>query len=119
MDITYFNNFENELSFYLENYGYQQVLIHYRIFVNEEIINYYNNLKYKKYLNTCYWQAIRQLKLKEANYRCQQCNQEDILDVHHKTYKHRGLEFIFLNDLICLCEKCHNKEHKKGGNDIS
>lgn len=113
MDINYYNNFENELRFYLENYGYQQALIHYRIFVDEELINYYNDLEYKVYLQTAYWQIIRQIKLKEANYICQKCNQENILDVHHKSYKHKGFEFIFLNDLICLCENCHKKEHKK------
>lgn len=113
MEQYYFDAFENELNDILENYGLDQALIHYKIFIDEDIINNYNSLKYKDYLKTIYWKIIKQIKLRAADYTCQKCEIKDILEVHHETYKHKGLEFIFFDDLICLCEKCHKEEHKK------
>ena len=35
------------------------------------------------------------------------------LNTHHKTYIHHGEEIDHLEDLIVLCQECHEKEHGK------
>lgn len=65
---------------------------------------------YSSYLETSHWENIRNLKLKEAEYKCQLCSKKDVkLHVHHNTYERIGDEDM--NDLIVLCEDCHKKFH--------
>jgi hypothetical protein len=33
------------------------------------------------------------------------------LQAHHRTYEHKGDELNHLDDLICLCKKCHKNFH--------
>lgn len=66
-------------------------------------------MPYWEYLNTPEWQNRRKLKLKDAGYRCQLCNSDGTLDVHHRTYENRGNEP--LSDLIVLCRPCHERFH--------
>jgi len=115
MDNVNFINFENQLKTYIENDDtFNTLLTFIKVSINENLINCYVRLPYNKYLLTSYWYIIASLKIKESGYKCTECgNKEMILQVHHKTYKHRGLEFIFMNDLIVLCEICHAKAHHK------
>lgn len=48
---------------------------------------------------------------KRAKFRCQLCNSPLDLQAHHRTYEHKGDELNHLNDLICLCKKCHKNFH--------
>lgn len=73
------------------------------------------DIPYKEYLSTPYWKVVRKLKLRRANYKCELCNSSENLNVHHKTYKHKGTEICHLEDLIVLCQKCHAKFHDKLG----
>lgn len=68
-------------------------------------------MPYRDYLQTAEWQETRKQALKRAHYKCQLCNREGRLNVHHKTYEHRGQELN--SDLIVLCENCHGKFHDK------
>lgn len=68
-------------------------------------------MPYREYLQTAEWQETRKQALKRAHYKCQLCNREGRLNVHHKTYEHRGQELN--SDLIVLCENCHGKFHDK------
>lgn len=68
-------------------------------------------MPYKDYLLTEEWAAIRDRKLKHAQFRCELCNKQGKLSVHHKTYDHRGQEPEL--DLIVLCGTCHAKFHDK------
>ena len=69
-------------------------------------------MPYTDFLNTKYWKIIQKYKLYTVGYQCQLCNsKKQTLHIHHKTYEHRGSEYLFLNDLIVLCEKCHQKYH--------
>jgi DNA-directed RNA polymerase subunit RPC12/RpoP len=71
------------------------------------------NMPYKEYLTTPEWQETRKAQLKRANYRCQVCNSnKDFLNVHHRTYEHRGEETY--KDLIVLCQDCHEIFHSNG-----
>jgi len=69
-------------------------------------------IPYAEYLETQHWQNVRKRALRRAEYKCQLCNNGDgILHVHHKTYENLGCEEN--NDLIVLCENCHQKFHDK------
>ena len=49
---------------------------------------------------------------KAGKFVCYGCGADGNLHLHHKTYKRLGCELISV-DLIPLCEKCHDKAHKK------
>ena len=66
-------------------------------------------MPYKEYLQTEEWQKTRQLFLKKADNKCQLCNAEKQLHVHHRTYENLGEEGE--NDCIVLCRGCHAKFH--------
>lgn len=72
-------------------------------------------LPYPEFLNTEYWNTIRKYMLDQAKYKCQLCNSNGTLHVHHKTYEHHGDEHNHLEDLIVLCKQCHEKIHDKAG----
>ncbi len=68
-------------------------------------------LPYEQYLQTPHWQLLRRLAKEAAGYRCQVCNGQGVLDVHHRTYERRGRER--LSDLTVLCRDCHSGHHRK------
>lgn len=73
-------------------------------------------MDYYDFLQTPYWDGIRSYKLKRAKYCCELCGGKGILNVHHKTYEHHGLEHLRSvtdKDLIVLCKDCHEKFHDK------
>ena len=72
------------------------------------------SMDYKEFLETPYWKAIA-LHVREAAGRtCAICGKKGgVLHVHHKTYKHHGRELEHLEDLVCLCWKCHKEIHKE------
>ena len=44
---------------------------------------------------------------------CQICGKSGVLNVHHRNYEHHGTEVYHTEDLICLCDECHNLYHGK------
>lgn len=70
------------------------------------------DLPYDEFLDSIYWDIIRKYKLYESRYTCVLCGKTNtLLNVHHKTYVHRGSEYKNLQDLIVLCSDCHKKVH--------
>jgi len=69
--------------------------------------------KYNDYLKTDYWKRVAEAVKKRADYKCQLCNSQHDLCAHHRDYSHRGDELNYLNDLICLCRRCHEIFHGK------
>lgn len=67
--------------------------------------------KYNDYLKTDYWKAVSDAVKRRAGYRCQLCNSQHDLCAHHRTYEHRGSELENLDDLVCLCRRCHEIFH--------
>lgn len=67
--------------------------------------------KYNNYLKTDYWKAVSDAVKKRAGYRCQLCNSQHDLQAHHRCYDHRGRELDYLEDLVCLCRRCHGIFH--------
>ena len=76
-------------------------------------------MPYAEYLQTDHWKRVRQMKLNRSDGRCEKCPARKNLQVHHKTYEHRGLEDYYLDDLILLCDICHRLEHQRMGEDVS
>lgn len=80
---------------------------------------------YQKYIKSKEFKALRDKVLERDNYKCRVCgrSQEEIigtkysLQAHHSNYEHLGKcneeEF---NDLITLCNVCHNAMHKAPSN---
>ena len=79
--------------------------------------------QYRDYINSPAWQATRARYFKSNMPKtCQGCGTEDnILDLHHRSYGTLGKENLL--DLVLLCHICHAKVHeiasrKKGKNKI-
>lgn len=70
-----------------------------------------SNLSYTDFLKTPYWEAISYKKKQLAGFRCELCNNNGYLNVHHRTYKYHGYELYHMDDLIVLCNDCHKKFH--------
>lgn len=81
-----------------------------------------------KFYKSKEWRSLSEAVMKENNYECQQCKKKGIhtraRSVHHvqwvnkhprlalsRTYTWNGETF---NNLVPLCEDCHNKAHDKG-----
>lgn len=70
--------------------------------------------EYLRYLKSYDWQVKRQRALKAADWRCQVCNSEISLEVHHRTYDNIGDEQP--SDLTVLCHECHELFSKRRQN---
>lgn len=67
-------------------------------------------LPYVDYLKSKYWRSFRKGAIDRAGKRCQTCNTEGGLDVHHRTYERLGCEDP--RDVVVLCRDCHEIFHK-------
>jgi hypothetical protein len=67
------------------------------------------NVAYETYLHSPEWAERRRYKLQQAGHRCQGCDSDELLEVHHLTYDRVGHERP--EDLMVLCNLCHAKEH--------
>jgi len=47
----------------------------------------------------------------EVSHQCSLCANKHSLNVHHRTYEHKGEEYKNLEDLVVLCKICHQKHH--------
>lgn len=67
-------------------------------------------MRYRDYLQSKHWLDFRKEILKVRN-RCQRCGTKSSLNLHHKHYRCLGKEKN--EDIIVLCELCHDSYHKK------
>lgn len=68
-----------------------------------------NQTPYEAYISSAKWRVKRQAALEAAGHRCQVCNGQDDLEVHHRTYDHFGDELP--GDVTVLCGRCHEIFH--------
>lgn len=73
-----------------------------------------SRLPYPEYLESEHWKALAQKARARAGYRCQLCNKNGLLHVHHRTYENRGRTGE-CGDLVVLCEGCHKHFHNITG----
>lgn len=64
---------------------------------------------YQAYLNSPDWRRVRNRALKNAGWKCERCQSDRDLQVHHKTYVRLGREWD--QDVEALCANCHEDEH--------
>jgi hypothetical protein len=76
-----------------------------------EKVDALRRMPYADYLRTDHWQFIRKAALRRAQYRCQVCYADGLLDVHHRTYENRGRESYA--DVTVLCRTCHSLFHER------
>lgn len=69
-------------------------------------------IRYSEYLTTGHWVGIRSLALRRAGHKCQLCSSREKLQVHHNNYSRLWCERP--EDVIVLCDSCHEKHHNKG-----
>jgi hypothetical protein len=65
--------------------------------------------RYAEYLASPEWRERRDRAIERAEGRCQLCNSDKRLNVHHRTYERLGYERDA--DLTVLCEDCHQHFH--------
>lgn len=81
---------------------------------HETIRQHIVEMNYQDFLSTPYWQAVSLYAKKKANFKCSLCNSTNRLNTHHRTYDRHGMEHIervAKEDLIVLCNECHEKFH--------
>ncbi len=66
---------------------------------------------YSSFLKSKYWKWVRKLVLNRDGNKCKRCLSKVKLQVHHLTYKNHFNEHRHLEDLITLCNDCHEKQH--------
>lgn len=65
---------------------------------------------YSEYLRSPIWESIRSAAIDRADNRCQVCNSDLLLQVHHRKYPDLlGCESA--SDLTVLCRRCHDLFH--------
>lgn len=66
--------------------------------------------KYEEYINSKEWLIRKDNYFQSHPKRCKKCRTKDQIHLHHKSYKNLGSEPD--NDLVPLCNSCHQKLHK-------
>jgi hypothetical protein len=79
--------------------------------LTQEMSAQLRSMPYKQFLGTQYWWLVRGVLIAERGAYCQDCQDIGVLDVHHLTYVHRGVEIFHLDDLLVLCRTCHFGRH--------
>lgn len=67
---------------------------------------------YNDYLSSYSWNIKRDILIKKYDGRCQLCNSNKNINIHHRTYENLGDEKF--TDLTVLCNSCHKKFHDIG-----
>ena len=78
----------------------------------EEVKERILHMDYQDFLKTPYWKSIAYFVKAEAGGKCSVCGATKTLEVHHLTYDNHGDELHHLDDLVCVCKKCHENQHK-------
>ena len=70
-------------------------------------------LNYKEQLADSRWLKKKNEILERDGYTCQKCGRTSHLNVHHMNYEKGKLAWEYPNEqLVTLCEVCHENEHK-------
>jgi transposase-like protein len=92
--------------------SYQKINLLNELNIEWELISeHIKDMEYHDFLNTPYWKAISEKVKIKAGYKCQLCNSNKNLSVHHRSYINHGDELHNMDDLICICQNCHQIHH--------
>jgi len=65
--------------------------------------------RYELYLQSDHWQSLRKLAFSAHGHNCENCKSSKNIHVHH--IQHRNLTDVSTEDLVVLCQDCHNIIH--------
>jgi 5-methylcytosine-specific restriction endonuclease McrA len=82
-----------------------------RQLLTDDALQQLATMPYQAFLRTRYWRTVRRYVVYQAGGCCQLCPATTGLQVHHRTYAHRGQEYDYLEDLVVLCATCHATHH--------
>ncbi len=69
-------------------------------------------IHYQKYLKSWRWRILRGIRKWVDGGRCRMCGSTKRLEVHHRSYLHRGNSWLGeLMDLTTCCKNCHSDYH--------
>ena len=68
------------------------------------------SVQYKRYIQSKTWATKRKRILAQRGSACYACGSQHSPRLHHRTYVRLGVEWP--EDLIVLCEPCHNEVHR-------
>lgn len=77
---------------------------------------YVFSMEYLEYLKSTHWKLMRERFFKSKRFKgyCFICEKpQNVYDIHHKTYSHKGREK--LQNLVALCRSCHHDVHFEDG----
>lgn len=81
---------------------------------NQELLDVtIRKMPYSEFIGTSYWFGVSTVAKSNAKMRCQVCNSDSTLHVHHRTYESHGREHSNMHDLVVLCVYCHGLFHGK------
>jgi len=66
---------------------------------------------YPSYLASALWKEIRARILLRAHGKCERCNAEAAVAVHHRSYRITVLRGFDDEQLVAICNDCHEREH--------
>ncbi|SHH06089.1 HNH endonuclease [Tepidibacter thalassicus] len=77
-----------------------------------------DNIKYSKFYHSAEWVKVRQVAIVRDHALCQDCLKENRITpydtVHHIVpIKQDWDKRLDVDNLVCLCESCHQKRHKE------
>lgn len=75
------------------------------------VYDFVKKASYDRYMKSTEWKEKRKQAIEKADNKCQLCNNDHFLHVHHRTYERFGNEET--SDLTVLCGYCHAKHHNK------
>lgn len=83
---------------------------------NYKINTYERDSKYNKFYKSKEWNTVRQLAIVRDHALCKDCLDNNVITpyntVHHVVpIKEDWSRRLDINNLICLCESCHQKRH--------
>jgi len=67
--------------------------------------------EYLEYLESTHWHNLREMAFNRVNRKCEVCSLPKKLQGHHLIYRSR-LEDGIVDDIMCLCGKCHDLWHE-------
>jgi hypothetical protein len=65
---------------------------------------------YRDYLESDHWRLLRAQAIRRAGGKCEVCSSTKHLVGHHLLYRQR-MEMGVLDDIMCMCRKCHDLWH--------
>lgn len=79
---------------------------------------YERDIKYNKFYKSKEWSRVRQVVIARDHALCKDCLDKNTITpyntVHHIVpIKEEWSKRLDINNLVCLCESCHQKRHKR------